>query len=371
VNGYEGNDLESGVLDCGLPLGRLRIQPTNLTGGTLSGMAEGGATEPNEGFTSGKYLIINGPFPRGTAIRRGGALFVGRMQCGAHDTGLVTVDSLSSERQSRRLAFGFTHVAEIRFREPKDSTQYDKAATQLFRTLSLMRGGWVGVVGPWLYVGDTLRILSPQVTKTSRASGNTNWCPDTVLGIFDELYICLQNSFEQNDRGEALLTALHWLVESQQCAGGVEGSLILQQAALEALAWSEIVQMRKLCSAYGFENLPAADKIRWLASLYSIPTAIPPHYSELVSYAKAYPPIDDVPGILVDVRNALVHGSPKKVKRLFERPSGGDERTNLWWLVTGLLEQAVLAIAGYRGKILRRDLDTKWAWKALKQVPWV
>jgi hypothetical protein len=367
---FEGKGLESGILECGFPLGRLMIQPTNLTGGTLRGIVEDWESKPSERFISGKYLIINGPFVRGTAIRRGGAFFVGRMQCGTSDNCLVTVDSLSSERQFPRLPFGFTHVAEIRFSEPQEITKYEKAAELLFRTLSLMRAGWVGVIGPWLYLDDALRIVSPRVTKSSRASKNPNWCHDTVPGIFEELYGCLQRSFDVPDRGEALLTGLHWLVESQQCAGGVEGSIILQQAALEALAWSEIVQMRKLCSVSGFENLPAADKIRWLASLYSIPTAIPPHYSELVGYLKAFPHIEDLPGILVDVRNALVHGSPKKVKRLFERANGGDERTNLWWLATGLLEQAILAIAGYGGKILRRDVDAKWAWSALKQVPW-
>jgi hypothetical protein len=43
---------------------------------------------------------------------------------------------------------------------------------------------------------------------------------------------------------------------------------------------------------------------------------------------------------------------------------------DLWWLITGILEQVVLAIVGYRGKVLRRDVDTKFAVAAVRQVPW-
>jgi hypothetical protein len=39
-------------------------------------------------------------------------------------------------------------------------------------------------------------------------------------------------------------------------------------------------------------------------------------------------------------------------------------------MATGLLEQAVLAIAGYRGKIRRRDIDAVFAVSAVRPVPW-
>jgi hypothetical protein len=282
----------------------------------------------------------------------------------------VTIDRLSSEKQASRSVYGFTHVAEIRFPSRQHVDQFDAVATLLFRTLSLMRGRWVGLVGPWLYVDEVLHTISPQVTKTTRNGSGYNWCHDTISGIFEELFPRLQAAYQESERSEALQTGLHWLIESQLCAGGVEGSLILQQAALECLAWFDVVQNRKLCSADGFEKLPASDKIRWLTSLYSIPTVIPAHSTELVSYSKDYPQVNDLPGILVDVRNAFVHSSPKKVQRLFARGRGEDERTQLWYQIGGLLEQAVLAIAGYRGMILRRDIDAEWAVSAVKQVPW-
>ena len=367
---FEGGGLNDGELDCGSQLGKLAVHPTNSAVGKVSGTVGGWAAKPDEEFTSAKFLVINGPSARGNAITRGRAAFVGRLRCVTEGGMTVTIDGLSPEKQSARSVFGFTHVAEIRFDEPRPIDQFDDVAEILFKTLSLMRVRWVGLVGPWLYIDDALHTISAQVTKTTPNGSSTTWCHDAVLGVFEELFTCLQTAYQDRERGQSLQTGLHWLIESQQCAGGVEGSLILQQAALEALAWFVIVQDRKLCSADGFEKLPASDKIRWLTSLYLIPTVIPAHFAELVSYAKAYNLNEDLPVVLVDARNALIHGSPKKVERLFARHRGDDERTQLWYLIGGLLEQVVLAIAGYRGKILRRDTDAVLAVSAVKQVPW-
>jgi hypothetical protein len=321
-------------------------------------------------FDSAKLLIINGPQHRGDTLRVGRAVFAGRLRVALDDGLIVTVDRLSGEKQSRRSVFAFTHVAEIRFAKPEAIDRFEHIAANLFRTLSLMRGRWVGLAGPWLYLGDELTAIYPRVTKTERNGSYLSCFDESIKGAFEELFLSLWVAYQDDDRREALQTGLHWLIESQQCAGGIEGGIILQQAALEALAWYDIVQNRKLCSVSGFDKLPAADKIRWLASLYSIPTAIPVTSAELVKYAREFPAIDDLTDILVDVRNALIHGSPKKVKRLFGRQQGEDERTELWLMATGLLEQAVLAIAGYRGKIRRRDIDAVFAVSAVRPVPW-
>jgi hypothetical protein len=145
--------------------------------------------------------------------------------------------------------------------------------------------------------------------------------------------------------------------------------LILQQAALESLAWFEIVQSRKLCSISGFEKLPASDRVRWLLSLYSISASIPPHCKDLVAYANEFD-LQDTLEILADVRNALIHGTPKKVERLVGRNRGDYERTELWHQIGGILDQAVLAVIGYQGDIVRRDLDVTWKHSAIQRVPW-
>lgn len=343
---FDSSSLTDGELHCSRPLGTLSVRPSNSTAGKILGTVGPPVAKPDQPSTSALFLVVNGPFAHGAGIVREKTAFAGRLQCQTPDGMIITVDRLSHRQRSARLVYAFTHVAEIRFDRPKQIEEFDAASTTLFRTLSLMRGRWVGIVGPWLFLGDAVHTVIPGVTKTSRHGNSPTWSHETLLGAFEELFTRLTAGHQDSEMDTALQTALHWLIESQVCAGGVEGSLILQQAALETLAWFVIVQRRKLCSTDGFDKLPAADKMRWLLSLYSIPTLIPAHRVELVSYAKAYN-LDDLPAILADVRNALVHGSQKKVERLFHRRDGNEERTHLWYLIGGLLEQAILAVLSW------------------------
>jgi len=112
-----------------------------------------------------------------------------------------------------------------------------------------------------------------------------------------------------------------------------------------------------------------AGKESWLTSLYSINTGIPPHCQEIAAYGNANN-LKDLLEVLADVRNALIHGTPKKVERLFKRQRGDDERTELWYQIGGILDQVLLAVIGYQGKVTRRDLDVQLKTSAIKQVPW-
>lgn len=248
----------------------------------------------------------------------------------------------------------------------------EKLGATLFRTLSLMKCRWVGLIGPWVqFTGTSEQHFSPTVTKTTRNGSSLSWCQESMKGCFGELAPALANSLSDKTRGEAIRTGLHWLVESAQCAGGLEGAIILQQAALESLAWLEVVVERQLCRESGFKPLPASDKIRWLLSLHNISTAIPEESSAIESYAKAFNHRDLI-DVLVDVRNALVHAEPKKVERLFNRHQGRQERQDLWYQVGGVLQQALLASIGYNGLMLRRDVEAEldWAVNAVQTVPW-
>lgn len=365
---FDGGRLTEGELRCGFPVGNLSIDVTATSGDDVSGIVRGWAKEPVTAFAHGKMLVVNGPSAHGTIIKRGSSSFTGRLQCATADV-TVTVDRISADKPSSRTLYGFTHVAEIRFKEPQPVKRFEEVAADLFRTLSLMRGRWVGLVGPWLFVDDTLTTVATQVTKVSPYGSSPTWHHDTVMGTFEELFQCVQNAYQDSERRESLQTGLHWLIESQLCAGGVEGSLVLQQAAMEAIAWFEIVQSRKLCSHNEFDKVAASEKIRRLLVLHAIPMSIPAHYGEVRNYANDHK-LDDLPAVLVHIRRALIHGSPKNVERLFARQRGERERIDVWYLIGGLLEQIVLAIVGYRGKIMRRDLDVEFAVSAIKQVPW-
>ena len=360
--------LTSGELTSSAPVGPVKVQVTNANGTAVSGPVEECAEAVDDTVSVAKYLVINGPKFRGTPISSGSDSYCGRVVAEV-DGAKLTVDSLSPNKLSHRDAYCFTHTAEVRFDIPPKRADIESISDTLFRTLSLMRGRWAGIVGPWLYKDQDLIHVSPSVTKTSRRSGNHSWCPDVIGGVFEELLPCLHSAYQDPAQAEAIQTGFHWLIESEQCAGGVEGALVLQQAALESLSWYEVVQKRELCSVAGFQQLPASDKIRWFTSLYSIRTAIPSKCHEIAAYANEYN-LADLVEVLADVRNALVHGTPKKVAKVLGRKRGDEERTELWYQVGGIVEQAVLATAGYAGKLVFRDIDAEWTVSAIKSASW-
>jgi len=318
---------------------------------------------------SALFGVINGPETQGRAISRGRTAMVGRLSTSV--PGLkVTLDSLSTSSPDSRTCFSPTHVARLDFDHLVSAAEIEKAKLTLFWTLSMMRQGWVGLVGPWCYA-DNDKLLSVQtgITKTARLPLGQTWCHHKIEDAFENLFASVSKQLADTTRSEPLVSAMHWLIESEQCAGAVEGSIILQQAAFECLAWLEIVQTRKLCSPDGFKNLPAADKIRWLLSLKNISAEIPVKSQDVMRYAREFN-LRCLTDVMVEVRNALIHAEPKKTAKLFSRQSGSDERTQLWHQIGGILQQAVLASLGYDSLMMRRDVDEKYAANAVVDVPW-
>ena len=144
----------------------------------------------------------------------------------------------TSKKPDRRLSYGITHVAEVSFSTPTSDKDLKSIESNLFRALSLMRSRWVGVIGPWIRDANGVRWNTwPTVTKSSLNGNSPSWCHDTIRDVFEILLPAMHSASAEEARAEALQTAIHWYVESQLCAGGVEGSIVLQQAALESLGW--------------------------------------------------------------------------------------------------------------------------------------
>jgi hypothetical protein len=362
--------LSNWEMECGPPIGAIKCRVLSFKKNCSSGVPDQIPIQENETlYTNAKFLVINGPIVDGECIQLNGEPFQGRMTAEIGDC-KVTVDPISRESQERRCLFKPTHVVECEFEQAKSLSYIDGLRDGLFRTLSLMKCHWVGLLGPWMTSTDTQAIgFRLSVTKTTRNGGTASWYHKSAGDCFAELAPRMFESFEDSKRGESLQTALHWLVEAEQCSGGIEGSIILQQSALECLAWLAIVVDRSICSVPGFKNLPAADKIRWLLSLHSIDYSIPEKCSSIQTYAKEYNLLDLVE-VFVDVRNALVHAEPKKIEKLFSRKQGHDERNELWFQIGGLLHQAFLASVGYQGLLRRRDTDEYYAANAVTPSPW-
>lgn len=364
------SELGEATMDCGPQYGEVVCNVTRA-GGDFSGYVE--SQSKTKGICSNAhravYLVINGPHVHGGPLMRGSCAFTGRLQSADSCPGVI-LDALKSEAVARSSVYELTHVACFQSANSVHLEDIEKSSTHLFRVLSLMKCRWVGLLGPWLYDSSgNLVEIKLAVTKTMRNGGSRSWFHEMMGSSFDDFYKSMQTAFEDETREPALQTAFHWLIESEQCAGGVEGAIILQQSALECLAWLEIVLIRKLCSESGFKALPASDKIRWLLSINNISVEIPSKSLAIKAYAKAFN-LSNLVEVLVDVRNALVHAEPKKVERLFSRNNGDEERGDLWYQAGGILQQAFLASIGYEGKLLRRDVDCEYATQAIKPAPW-
>jgi hypothetical protein len=366
---FNSGRLGDAKLTASYPIGHVAVQVLASNGQSLEGSVVNESLCVPDGATSARFLIINGPNVCGDPISRGHGWYAGRLAAEVNDI-QCHVDPICSDKPPKQSAFAVTHVAELRSKQVLDRQQVESLSKSLFLALSLIKSRWVGVIGPWFYSDDE-KLLSaiPHATRSEGNGGSISWCHEMIRDVFPKLFPKLHEKFHKSESKEALTTGLNWLIESELCAGNVEGALILQQAALESLAWHEIVRRRKLCSEQGFERLPASDRIRWLASVFSISTEIPRVSDEIAAYAKEHNQLDLL-DVLAHIRNALVHGTPKRTEALFGRTSGDNERTELWFQMGNILAQCVLAIIGYDGKILRRDVDAEFSVAAVHQVPW-
>jgi hypothetical protein len=189
------------------------------------------------------------------------------------------------------------------------------------------------------------------------STGGT-WFDPHHAGSLTEILSGLLDLRKSPERAEAFNVALYWYVRSGANAAGVDGGLILLQAALERLCWQRFVTGRRALSRGGFGKLPAEDHIRLLIEDCRIPTSIPPDLMALQSEAKARNWMDG-PQALAAARNLLVH--PEKLQPL--------PWAELWKLATWYLELVLLNTLGFAGQYSNRTLARRFV-GAVERVPW-
>jgi hypothetical protein len=143
---------------------------------------------------------------------------------------------------------------------------------------------------------------------------------------------------------ELVQKSIHWYVETKKQAGGVNGVTVLQQAALERLAWVLLVEDKRSLSQNGFQKLAAADQVRLLLSSLGIDLKLPTDLINLTQLANQQNWVDG-PQAITEIRNATVHPNPKN------RHKGGGAsekiRTEAWSVGLEYLELALLKLFGY------------------------
>jgi hypothetical protein len=159
-------------------------------------------------------------------------------------------------------------------------------------------------------------------------------------------------------RAETFHSSLYWYLRSTGLAAGVDGGIVLLQAALELLSWHTFVVEREALTGEGFKRLPADDQLRLLIETCKIPTSIPQGLTDLVSKAKELN-WNDGPKALAAVRNQLVHPIRKTRLPLYD----------VWRLAEWYVELVLLRMLSFAGEYSDRTKAERWV-GAVDLVPW-
>jgi hypothetical protein len=165
---------------------------------------------------------------------------------------------------------------------------------------------------------------------------------------------------------QPLTRAVKWYVEAYDMPLGSDTGIVFVQVALELLAWTLLIEEAKAISRKGFENLPAADRIRLMLARCGIPLEIPASCAELTRVAKQQK-WQDGPQAFTEVRNALVHATPAKRAKL--GGINGGAWHDVWNLGMWYTELTLLRVLGYNGTYGNRLRSGRWAGQ-VEPVPW-
>jgi hypothetical protein len=262
--------------------------------------------------------------------------------------------------------FLITHVARV-YRTSGEVISED-AQKEILRCLlyffSLARGFWCGPALPTGYdfSGKQIcqRLESPRAVSCRGVASwfdrhHGNMLREVFPGFLQRwLDIRWRDSFER---------VIYWYLGSNEGSGGVEGSIILSQTALELLAWTILVEDDAVLSSDGFRKLTAADRIRLLMSRLPVSTLIPADLDELRSFATSRN-ASDGPQVLTSIRNALVHPGEAAKSRPSPRTLFQARDLAQWYV-----EIVLLWLCGHGGEYANRVRKERWLGQ-VERVPW-
>jgi hypothetical protein len=246
-----------------------------------------------------------------------------------------------------------THVARITQKNGKGFTpaKLETLVGDLHRYLSFARGSWTSVFGTVAY---DIRSQEAYLEWGMRIATPWQVCPSWFDIHHGE---CLAAAFpgfvnllHDPHLGGAAFAGLYWYLRSNRAGegSGVDGGLVLSQAALEGLSMS-IVEL----SGHKLPARPsAADKIRAACTHLGISTMIPTTSKALLR-AKRNGDFKDAPEAVTRVRNELVH--PRRRLKSNLSPL----TLEAWHLAQWYIEVMLLTLAGYDGVYSHR-LVSRW-----------
>lgn len=187
-----------------------------------------------------------------------------------------------------------------------------------------------------------------------------SWFPDPDSQSLSKAFPGFLRRWQSNIWNEPIKLAIHWYLESKAGAGGVQGSLILIQTALELLAWVFLVEEAGI-SVQDFKDPDnkkyntTSRKINRLFEALGVPQEIPASLHELIKFDSSLKyPNKNGPYALTELRNNIVHAAPENRDK-FRNTSFS---TMIEALELGLwyLELILLRLFDYQGYYFNRVL---------------
>lgn len=275
-------------------------------------------------------------------------------------------------------AYGLTHTARIS-REAGKTIDFDSGKDLVSRMswfFSFLRGQWCSPILPSGRRGESeVWNLWKRPKASPWVAGKDSWFPGFYMSqaeiqtAMNRLFEGFMEKWEDPIWNEPIQHATHWYVVSNLGEGGIEGAVILIQAALELLAWVYFVEEKNQFSNRKFDDAhlyPAKKKIELLLTEASIDQSIPASLQNLSS-EMALLKASDGPEAITNLRNALVH--PKKSKRDRTTSVSASARYEIMQLGVWYLEMMLLFLFGYDGSYYSR-FSTGTVKDALQKVPW-
>ena len=287
----------------------------------------------------------------------------------------VTLDELADSDDIRKRlnaagGYGVTHVGRL---ERLDGAPFTLAdADQVLNAVAVYSsfacGRWTGPVLPVGYGADGDQVWDHwRGSRIDSYASRQTWM-DTgdpkgacYTGPFAGFYGRWCDPFWR----DVVHAAVHWYVESCGCAGSVEGSIVLTQAAFELLSSVVLVETERWLGPDGYDKLPAADKLRLLLRWARVPGDLPPELPELCKAAKANNWTDLSAG-LTAVRNMITHPTPRN-RKAADRLSS-NVHVECWSAGLWCLELCLLRVFNYTGRYGDR-LRQRFAGQTVS-VPW-
>lgn len=224
--------------------------------------------------------------------------------------------------------FAITHMVSVQRLTPLNEgleTIIDEISQFLIFFLSFHRGMWISACLP-VGINTEGKVLFRALQGASVDFWQT--IPDHS---YTKSSLDLQHTVEEfwnkwrsSEWHDALKMIIHWYIESNTLSGGLQGSIVQQQAAFERFAWT--LKENGLAffglSDTKFNEMPASKKISETLKWAQIQDSVPPYNQNIIAYFERKQKITSGPDLLVDIRNGLVHPKPSRREMLSDISAG-------------------------------------------------